>query len=128
MRLKILLPFQVFLDVDHVTRLVVEDRGGSFGILPHRLDCVAALSTGLLTFETSEGEVFVAMDQGLLVKTGPEVLVTLRQARSGADPGLLREAIERDFQTRNSAERELRTFVAKMESAFLHRMAELHHG
>ena len=46
MNLKILLPFQVFAERAGVTRIVVETREGSFGLLPHRLDCVAALRRG----------------------------------------------------------------------------------
>ena len=44
MHLKVLLPFQVFAEKTDVSRLVVETRDGSFGLLPHRLDCVAALT------------------------------------------------------------------------------------
>ena len=49
MNLKVLLPFQVFTDEDGVSRIVAETRTGSFGLLPHRLDCVAALAPGILT-------------------------------------------------------------------------------
>ena len=44
MNLKVLLPFQIFADKTGVSRIVAETREGSFGLLPHRLDCVAALS------------------------------------------------------------------------------------
>ena len=71
MDLKVLLPFQIFAEKTGVSRIVAETREGSFGLLPHRLDCVAALAPGILTYETkSDGEVFVAVDEGVLVKTG----------------------------------------------------------
>ena len=41
MTLKVLLPFQVFLEKPDVSRIVAEGRNGSFGLLPNRLDCVA---------------------------------------------------------------------------------------
>ena len=44
--LKVLLPFQVFAEKTGVSRIVAETREGSFGLLPHRLDCVAALAPG----------------------------------------------------------------------------------
>ena len=70
MNLKILLPFQIFAEKTGVSRIVAETREGSFGLLPHRLDCVAALAPGILIYETtSDGEVFVAVDEGVLVKT-----------------------------------------------------------
>ena len=40
---KLLLPFQVFAEKTGVSRIVAETREGSFGLLPRRLDCVAAL-------------------------------------------------------------------------------------
>ena len=83
MHLKVLLPFQIFTEKSDVLRIVAETREGSFGLLPHRLDCVAALTPGILTFETaSDGEVFVAVDEGVLVKAGPEVLVSVRRAQA----------------------------------------------
>ena len=64
MTLKVLLPFQVFADNAGVSRIVAETREGSFGLLPHRLDCVAALAPGILTYETeADGEVYVAVDE-----------------------------------------------------------------
>ena len=60
MNLKILLPFGIFAEKTDVSRIVAETREGSFGILPHRLDCVAALAPGILTYETKEdGTVYV---------------------------------------------------------------------
>jgi F-type H+-transporting ATPase subunit epsilon len=54
MNLKILLPFEIFAEKADVLRIVAETLEGSFGILPHRLDCVAALAPGILTYETKE--------------------------------------------------------------------------
>ena len=100
MHLKVLLPFQVFADKSGVSRIVAETGEGSFGLLPNRLDCVAALTPGILTYETdADGEVFVAVDEGVLIKTGPDVLVSVRRAFSGKDLSQLRQAVEREFLT-----------------------------
>jgi len=65
MSLKVLLPFQIFAEKTGVARIVAETREGSFGLLPQRLDCVAALVPGILTYEIeSEGEVYLAVDEG----------------------------------------------------------------
>lgn len=128
MNLKILLPFHVFAEKTGVTRLVAQTRQGSFGLLPHRRDCVAALAPGILIYETgAEGEVFLAVDEGILVKTGSDVLVSVRRALGGTDLGQLRAAVEREFLTLDEHERSLRSMVAKMESDLIRRMANLRH-
>ena len=96
MHLKVLLPFQVFADTAGVSRIVAETDAGSFGLLPHRLDCVAALVPGILIYQTeSGGEVLVAVDEGVLVKTGLDVLVSVRRAIGGTDLGQLHAAASR---------------------------------
>ncbi len=52
MNLKILLPFEIFAETTGASRIVAETREGSFGLLPHRLDCVAVLVPGILIYET----------------------------------------------------------------------------
>ena len=127
MNLKVLLPFQIFAEKTGVSRIVAETREGSFGLLPHRLDCVAALAPGILTYETeSDGEVFVAVDEGVLVKTGPDVLVSVRRALGGTDLGQLREAVEKEFLTLDEHEQSVRSVLAKMEGDLIRRMARLH--
>ena len=128
MSLKVLLPFRVFDEITGVSRMVAETRQGSFGLLPHRLDCVAALAPGILTYESdARGEVFVAVDEGILVKSGPDVLVSVRHAIGGTDIGHLLETVKREFLKVDDQERALRAVMARMESGFLRRFARLHH-
>jgi F-type H+-transporting ATPase subunit epsilon len=128
MHLKALLPFQVFADRIDVSRIVAETREGSFGLLPHRLDCVAALVPGILIYQTeSEGEVLVAVDEGVLVKTGPDVLVSVRRAIGGTDLGQLRDAVEKEFLALDEHEQSVRRVVAKLETGFLRRFATFQH-
>src|ERR1035437_6959717 len=128
MNLKVLLPFQVVAEKTGVSRIVAETREGSFGLLPHRLDCVAALAPGILIYQNeAEGEVYVAVDAGVLVKTGLDVLVSVRNAIGGTDLGLLREVVDREFLDLNEREQSVRAVMAKMESDFIGRLAEFHH-
>jgi F-type H+-transporting ATPase subunit epsilon len=125
MNFKILLPFQVFADQPNVTRIVAETPEGSFGLLPHRLDCVAALAPGILTYQDgSHGETFVAIDEGVLVKTGQDVLVSVRRAIGGTDLTQLRQAVEKEFLTVNEHEQSVRNVVAKLEIGLMRRLAE----
>jgi len=128
MELKILMPFHVFAHKTGVLRMVAETPKGSFGLLPRRLDCVAALVPGILTYETeADGEVFVAVDEGILVKTGAEVLVSVRRALGGSDLAQLRASVEKEFLTLDEEERSRRTVLAKLESGFLNRFVEFSH-
>lgn len=128
MNLKILLPFKIFAEKTGVVRIVAGTRAGSFGLLPHRLDCVAALAPGILVFETAaEGEVCVAVDEGVLVKTGADVLVSVRNAIGGTDLGKLRTAVEQEFLNLDEQEKSVRSVLAKLESGFIHRFAAFHH-
>jgi len=127
--LKVLLPYHIFAEKTGVSRIIAETRDGSFGLLPHRLDCVAALVPGILTYETaSDGEVFVAVDEGVLVKTGPNVLISVRRALGGPDLGQLRQAVEREFLTLNEHEQSVRSVLAKMEGDLIRRMVRLHNA
>ena len=128
MNLKILLPFRILAEKTGVLRIVAETREGSFGLLPHRLDCVAALAPGILIYENeAEGEVYIAIDEGILVKTGLDVSVSVRNAIGGTDLGQLRETVEREFLSLNEREESVRSVMAKMESGFIRRLAEFHH-
>ncbi|MGD1045314.1 MAG: F0F1 ATP synthase subunit epsilon [Bacteroidota bacterium] len=128
MHLKVLLPFQIFAEKTDVSRIVAETREGSFGLLPHRLDCVAALAPGILIYENDvEGEVYVAVDEGVLIKTGLDVLVSVRNAIAGTDLGQLREAVDKEFLDLNEREQNVRSVMTKMESGFIRRLAEFHH-
>jgi F-type H+-transporting ATPase subunit epsilon len=126
MRLKILLPFQIFADEEHVLRMVVQTPDGSLGLLPNRRDCVTALRPGVLFYETdTSGEIYIAVDEGILVKSGPEVLVSVARAIAGNDLALLHGAVEREFRTRDENERSARTIMAKLEAGFVNRISRL---
>jgi F-type H+-transporting ATPase subunit epsilon len=126
MQLRVLLPFEVFAEKTGITRIVAETRAGSFGLLPHRLDCVAVLVPGILTYETAaEGEVFIAVDEGVLVKTGANVLISVRSAIGGHDLAQLRQAVEQEFVTSDASEQSMHIVLAKLETGFLRRFAAM---
>jgi F-type H+-transporting ATPase subunit epsilon len=126
MQLKILLPYGVFASVEDVTRIVAMTPAGSFGFLPHRLDCATVLSPGLLSYSTAaSGETHLAVDSGVLVKTGTEVRVCVRHAIAGANLGGLRQAVEQEFLNLSDREKSIRTTLAQMESGLIRAFMEL---
>ena len=126
MTLKVLLPFEIFADETGVSSIVVDTPQGSFGLLPQRLDCVAALVPGILSFKAEgQGEVFLAVDEGVLVKTGPAVMVSVRRALRGGDLSRLRGVVEQEFLTLDAQEEEMRTAMTRLETGFLRQFATL---
>lgn len=126
MNLKILLPFGIFDEQQNVQRIVAETQQGSFGLWPNRLDCVAALVPGIFMYETKQGgEVYVAVDEGVMVKTGAEVFVSVRNAIGGTDLGKLHEAVEQEFMELGEREKDVRSVLAKLESGFIRQLQKL---
>jgi F-type H+-transporting ATPase subunit epsilon len=123
MNLKILLPAKIFTEKSGVSRIVAETGSGSFGILPRRLDCVAVLCPGILLYEIDrEGETYIAVDDGILIKTGSQVLVSVRNAILGKELAQLRSDVQQEFLNLNERERSLRAALNKMESGLIRRM------
>jgi F-type H+-transporting ATPase subunit epsilon len=86
------------------------------------------LAPGILIYETAaEGEVCLAVDEGVLVKTGREVLVSVRNAIGGTDLGELHKAVEQEFLNLDAQEKSVRSVLAKLEGGFIRRFAALSH-
>lgn len=127
MTLEVLLPFRVFARHEAVTRVVAETPDGSFGILPRRLDCVAALTPGILTYEHKGQEAWMAVDEGLMNKTGDTVVVSVRHAVAGEDLTDLRELVEHEYRTLDEHERQVRSVLDKLEVGLMRRLVEFRH-
>lgn len=130
MNLKISIPSEVVLEKTGVVRIVAESPNGFFGLLPARLDCTACLVPGILLFETQEeGERFVAVDEGLLVKVGPNVHVSVRNAVIANELGTIQQIIKDQILARSEQEKRMRSMLAKLESDFIRNLMEFsRHG
>ena len=126
MKLKILLPTEIMVD-EEVTKVTAEAGNGSFCLLPRHIDFVAALVPGLLSFVKAGNEVeeFLAVDEGILVKCGPEVLVSTRKAVRGPELGQLRETVEKTFKVLTDQEKRTRSALANLEANFIRRFLKL---
>lgn len=125
MRLKLLTPTEISVDKP-VVKLDVEGPDGRFCLLPRHRDWVAALVPSLLGFTTPDGgEIFVAVDQGVLVKCGDEVLVSVRRAVRGGDLAGLRVVVETQFRHCDDQEKAARGAIARLEASVIRRFLEL---
>lgn len=128
MNVRILLPDQIFTQEENIRSVAVETSEGTYGFMPHRLDCVAAIVPGILIYTNNSGKEFcAAVDEGVLVKTGYDISVSVRNAIAGTDLRQLRDAVEKEFLTLNEKEQTARAAMAKMEFDFIRRLMELSH-
>jgi F-type H+-transporting ATPase subunit epsilon len=129
MNLKVLLPSRIFVEETEVKEIVAQTPQGSFGLLPNRLDCAAALAPGILSYQTKAGEhVDIAVDQGVLVKAGSDVLVSVRDAIGGIGLGQLHDAVQNQFLDLNTEEQAVRSTLARMEDGFINRFIKFRNG
>jgi len=120
MNLKVLLPFRVFIEANNVKEIIMETSSGSYGLLPMRLDCVAALVPGIFTYKTeSDGVKYIAVDEGVLVKAGQQVLVSVHNAIAGADLSKLHETVEKEIKNLGEKETNARSSMVKLENGLI---------
>jgi F-type H+-transporting ATPase subunit epsilon len=124
MQLKVLLPTEVLIN-EPVSKVIAEAVNGSFCLLPRHIDFVTALVPGILSFYGTEGaEHFAAVDQGILVKVGDQVLVSTINAAQGTDLGRLRATIAERFLVLDEHERVARTALARLEAGTIRRFID----
>ncbi len=125
MHLQILLPTDVLVDTQ-VTRVVAEAENGSFCLLPRHTNFVTSLAPGILTYtDTQNIEHFVGVAEGVLVKTGDNVLTSVEYGVQGEDLGQLRNKVERYFKRIDERERQAVSAVARLEADFVRRFLAL---
>ncbi len=125
MRLKVMLPTEILLDVA-VSKVIAEAENGSFCLEPRHVDFVSALVPGLLSYVSVDGsEGFLGIDQGILVKCGREVRVSTRDAVSGDDPARLHAAILQRISELDEHERQARGVLARLEAGVAKQFLDL---
>ena len=125
MNLKVLLAAEMLVEAE-VSKVIAEAHNGYFCLLPKHVDFVTALVPGILSFEISGGrEEYLAVDEGILVKCGEEVLVSARNAVRGPDLGQLRRIVSEKFEALGEHEKSALTAMAKIEAGFVRRFLEI---
>lgn len=125
MRLVVLLPTGILLDQE-ATKVVAEAQNGWFALLPLHVDLATALVPGILLFTDLEGrEQLVAVDEGLLVKCGRDVRVSVRNGVRGDTLEDLRETVAQRFRVLDEEQRVARSALGRLEAGALRRLLEL---
>lgn len=124
MNLKILLPAEIFL-VEEVTKVVAEAQNGFFCLLPQHIDFTAVLVPGVFSFTAGSEETHLAVDGGILLKRGAEIVVSTRNAIRGPELGTLRAVVIKQFEEIDEREKKARSAAVKLEVDLLRRFMEL---
>jgi len=125
MNLTILLPEETLMD-RKVSKIVAEAPNGFFCLLPRHVDFATAIVPGILSFTTPDGEeVFVAVDEGVLVKQSTTVLVSTLNAAMGEALGRLEETVAQNFQKRDEQEEKALQAMRKIEAGFVKRFLDI---
>lgn len=124
MRLRILAPESVQID-EPVQKVIAEAEDGSFCLLPRHVDFAAILVPGLLAFEREDGEEMVlALDRGMLVKCGDEILVSTPRVIGNRPLGELQQAVEEELQSLDQREQKARSALGRIEADFIRRLVD----
>lgn len=128
MTLSIFLPHQLILKEESIMKITFETLTGSYGIYPNRLDFVSALIPSILTYEIDAVEFYVAVDEGILIKTNNLVTLSTRNAFPSPDLGQLQILVEEIYLKQSEREERVKRVMSKLESEFMKRYLEIRHG
>ena len=125
MNLRLLLPEKVAVD-QPVAKVTAEAEDGVFCLLPRHIDFVAALVPGLLALEDEDGEeTLFAVDRGILVKAGDEVLVSTPRVIGGRPLGELQRAVQEELEALDRQQQRTQAALRKIEADFVQRLVEM---
>lgn len=126
MKVKLVIPSKILVEWKDVEWIQARGLEGSFGILPRRLDFVSPLVPSIVGVKESEARdpEYAAVDGGLLVKAGNEVIIATPTAVRGKSLEILRETVTEEFQVLDEKEKEARMAMASLEARFVRRFVE----
>lgn len=125
MRLRVLLPEQILIN-EEIVKVIAEAENGAFSLLPRHVDFVTALVPGIISFtKVDQSEEFLAIDEGILVKCGPDVKVSTRNAVLGHELGELKALIQERFKRLSDHEKKSRDALFKLEADLVRRFMEI---
>ncbi len=124
MYLKILLPTEIFYQSE-VTKIMAEGEQGFFTLLPRHIDFVSGLVPGILyIYPELNEEKYIAIDQGILVKCGSEVLISSRHAIKGTNLETLEKIVKEQFKMLDEQEKKARSASARLEAGIIRKFIE----
>ncbi len=125
MNLEVITPTEIF-SAQGISEVIAEGDKGFFCLLPRHVDFVSTLVPGILSYKLDNGEeVFMAVDEGVLVKKEGNVSVSVKAAIKGKEPGSLKKIVEEQIEAIDEREKKSRQILAKFEADFARRFLEI---
>lgn len=124
MQLKVMEPERVLVDRE-ADKIIAEGTDGSFCLKPRHVDFVSALKTGILMYESGGEEYYIAVDEGILVKIGQRVLVSVLNGIMGRDLSKLEQAVRQRFEKTEAMNKAAVIAQKSMEADLLLHFLEL---
>ncbi len=131
MRLRVLLPTRVLVDRE-VAKVLAEAADGHFGVLPRHADTVTALVPGILLYTPADAgdaaaeppEKLLGVDEGVLVKCGETITVSVLNAVEGTDLATLEATVRSRYVELDEHRRVARSALARLEAGVVRRFVE----
>lgn len=129
MNLWVLLPEKTYWQ-GKVKKIVGEAINGFFCLLPRHVDFVTIMTPGIFYALTEKEEnVYLAINEGILIKANEQVTLSTRSAVKGKNLGDLKKEVEENFIKNNQQEEGARSTLQKLEADFVRRFLDLEaHG
>ncbi|SMO63189.1 F0F1 ATP synthase subunit epsilon [Fodinibius sediminis] len=115
MQLKIMVPEHIMEDRP-VDKIIAEAPNGFFCLKPRHVDFTSALKPGILYYYRGTREHIIAIDRGILVKCGREVLVSVLNAIKGDNLSALEQQVRQEFQRIAKTEQAASTALRNLEA------------
>ncbi len=119
MRLRIVTPLSIAVDLDDVDSIRAEDESGGFGIPPGHADFITALAVSVVSWRQADGHWSHCAIRGgsLSAEGGKSVTVTSREAIVGDDLESLDKVVLARFVAEADAERKEHADSTRMQLA-----------
>ncbi|PIS01150.1 MAG: F0F1 ATP synthase subunit epsilon [Chlamydiae bacterium CG10_big_fil_rev_8_21_14_0_10_35_9] len=114
MLLKVITPTNI-ITKEKVGKVIGEDPDGSFGILPKHIDFVTKIVPSILVYTDDQGEGYIGVDEGILVKQQDVIQISVQTALESRNLGQLHNEMEVHFKNQEEEEEQTALETTKLE-------------
>lgn len=125
MKLAVRTPLELLVEVDDVERVAAETDDGAFAVAPRHMDFVTTVAPGILSYTVAGDEHTLAVDRGILVKCGSQVLVSVRDAVGSDSVEELERELREHLLVRDERERHALSALARLESGVVRAFVDI---